>query len=75
MGKAIGTPRSRGVNVCAFCKYWGGDPQLERYKINDVLYNDDGRGECLSRGSTYRGGAISCPKFEMSYEAQRFCKL
>lgn len=75
MGKAIGTPRRKGPNVCAFCQYWSGDPQLERYKINDVLYNDKGRGECLSRGSIYEGSDIACPKFEMSNEARRYCKL
>lgn len=75
MGKTIGTPRSNGSNACAFCKYWDGDPQLERYKINNVLYNSEGRGRCLLRGSEHRGRDISCPKFEMSYEAQRYCRL
>lgn len=78
MAKVIGTPRLKGpvsFNCCAFCQYWDGDPQLERYKISDVLYNGDGRGSCLAQGSEYRGSSPACPRFEMSYEARRYCKL
>ncbi len=76
MSKAIGTPTFNGLgNKCAFCQYWDGDPQLESYKMYDVLYNSDGIGRCLARGSEYRGGSIACPEFEMSYEARRYCKL
>lgn len=77
MGKVIGTPRSGGAfgNVCAFCHFFGGNPGLERYKINDVQYDGDMRAQCLERRSEFKASAIACPKFQMSNDADRHCKL
>lgn len=75
---AIGTPRSGGRfgNVCAFCHYWNGNAQLQRHKINDVLYDSDAKGRCLSRGnSEERASRPACPQFVVSNEASRYCKL
>lgn len=73
----IGTPRSSGSfgNVCAFCHFWDGDAQLTRYKISDVLYDDNARGCCLAISNNVEKATRSaCSRFRISNQASKYCK-
>ncbi len=73
----IGTPRSSGSfgNVCAFCHFWDGDAQLTRYKISDVLYDDNARGSCLAiSNNVEKATRPACSRFRISNQASKYCK-
>ncbi len=63
-------------NICGFCKYMEKDIKLKNLSVGGVEFDDTIRCRCLAvSGIEFNPPTRpACPKFELSYEANRYAK-